>query len=293
MIEAGRAAPEGALVGVDVGGTFTDAAVVQRGPPGDRQGAHDARTTRARASSRRCWRRWSARAWRPATWRGFAPRDDRRHQRPARGQGRPHRRWWPPRGSATCWSCAARTGPTSTASTPTTRPRSCPTSAPTRCASGAAPEGVVTPLDAASVERVVDAVRADGAEAVAVGLLFSFAHPEHEAAVARGAAGRAARRARERLPARCSPRSASTSGSRPRRSTRTSRPVLRRYLRRLGERAGGRPGCPPPRSCSRAAGCCPSTVAAEHAAWTVLSGPAGGVIGAARLAGARATARWR
>ena len=47
-----------------------------------------------------------------------------------------------------------------------------------------APGGVVTPLDPASVERAVAAVRADGAEAVAVGLLFSFAHPQHEAAVA-------------------------------------------------------------------------------------------------------------
>ncbi len=46
------------------------------------------------------------------------------------------------------------------------------------------PDGVLTPLDPASVERAVAAVRADGAEAVAVGLLFSFAHPAHEAAVA-------------------------------------------------------------------------------------------------------------
>ena len=51
------------------------------------------------------------------------------------------------------------------------------------------PEGVLTPLDPASLARVVDAVRADGAEAVAVGLLFSFAQPEHERRVAPGRCG--------------------------------------------------------------------------------------------------------
>ena len=53
-------------------------------------------------------------------------------------------------------------------------------------------------------------------------------------------------------------------------------PLLRRYLERLG---GGRPwpGCPRPRSCSSSGG--PDARASgrhAHAAWTVLSGPAGG-----------------
>ena len=47
------------------------------------------------------------------------------------------------------------------------------------------PDGVLVPLDPDSLARVVAAVRADGAEAVAVGLLFSFAHPAHEAARSR------------------------------------------------------------------------------------------------------------
>ena len=68
MIEAGRAAPEGALVGVDVGGTFTDAAVVHAGrlvtaklptTPDDQSeavGGRGAGGPRAR------------RAWGPGTW---------------------------------------------------------------------------------------------------------------------------------------------------------------------------------------------------------------------------------
>jgi N-methylhydantoinase A len=45
------------------------------------------------------------------------------------------------------------------------------------------PDGVVVQLDSASVDAAVAAVAASGVEAAAVGLLFSFAHPEHEQAV--------------------------------------------------------------------------------------------------------------
>jgi len=42
------------------------------------------------------------------------------------------------------------------------------------------PEGVVVPLDPASLRDAVTAVAAAEVEAVAVCLLFSFRHPEHE-----------------------------------------------------------------------------------------------------------------
>ena len=51
-------------------------------------------------------------------------------------------------------------------------------------ASAAAPRACSRRSTRRRCARVVEAVRADGSEAVAVGLLFSFAHPGHEAAVA-------------------------------------------------------------------------------------------------------------
>ena len=59
--------------------------------------------------------------------------------------------------------------------------------------------------------------------------------------------------------------------------------MLRSYLERLGERAGAA-GLPAPAIMQSSGGVLPIAASAEHAAWTVLSGPAGGVIGAARLA---------
>jgi len=144
------------------------------------------------------------------------------------------------------------------------------------------PDGVITPLDPASLDRVVAAVAADGSEAVAVGLLFAFAHPGHEAAVA--AALRAA------LPGvHVSVSSEVLPEFREYERISTTvvdaylTPVLRTYLGRLGDRAA-REGLPAPAIMQSSGGVLPIAESAEHAAWTVLSGPAGGVIGAARLA---------
>ncbi|MGD9571016.1 MAG: hydantoinase/oxoprolinase family protein [Thermoleophilia bacterium] len=144
------------------------------------------------------------------------------------------------------------------------------------------PEGVITPLDPASLEAVVEAVRADGAEAVAVGLLFAFAHPEHERDVARAL--------REALPdVHVSASSDVLAEIREYERISTTvvdaylTPVLRTYLGRLAERTADA-GIPEPAIMQSSGGVLPVADAAEHAAWTVLSGPAGGVIGAARLA---------
>jgi N-methylhydantoinase A len=144
------------------------------------------------------------------------------------------------------------------------------------------PEGVLTPLDTASLARAVEAVRADGAESVAVGLLFSFAHPEHERAVARAL--------REALPgvhvsASCEVLPEIREYERLSTTAVDAylTPVLRSYLGRLGERAR-EAGLPAPSIMQSSGGVLPIEASAEHAAWTVLSGPAGGVIGAARLA---------
>jgi N-methylhydantoinase A len=125
-------------------------------------------------------------------------------------------------------------------------------------------------------------VRADGAEAVAVGLLFSFAHPEHEAAVAAAL--------REALPGvHVSVSSEVLPEIREYERISTTAvdayltPLLRRYLGRLGARAA-EAGLPAPAIMQSSGGVLPIDASAEHAAWTVMSGPAGGVIGAARLA---------
>jgi N-methylhydantoinase A len=60
-------------------------------------------------------------------------------------------------------------------------------------------------------------------------------------------------------------------------------PVLRRYLHRLADRAETA-GLPAPAIMQSSGGVLPIAESAEHAAWTVLSGPAGGVIGAAHAA---------
>jgi N-methylhydantoinase A len=145
------------------------------------------------------------------------------------------------------------------------------------------PEGVIVPLDRESLEAAVEAVRADGSAAVAVGLLFSFVHPEHEAEVAR-----ALRRALPGVHVSTSSEVLPEIREYERISTTAVdaylTPVLRAYLERLSGRAADA-GLPAPAIMQSSGGVLPIAESAEHAAWTVLSGPAGGVIGAARLAG--------
>ena len=60
-------------------------------------------------------------------------------------------------------------------------------------------------------------------------------------------------------------------------------PLLRGYLERLVERCG-QAGLPEPEVMLSSGGAADAATAARHAAWTVLSGPAGGAVGAARAA---------
>ena len=145
------------------------------------------------------------------------------------------------------------------------------------------PEGVLRAIERSGLVQLIEGVRADEAEAVAVGLLFAFAHPEHEAAVAAAL--------REALPdVHVSVSSEVLPEIREYERISTTAvnayltPLLRRYLGRLAERASGA-GLPAPAIMQSSGGVLPIADSAEHAAWTVMSGPAGGVIGAARLAG--------
>jgi len=140
------------------------------------------------------------------------------------------------------------------------------------------PDGALTPLTDREVTRVVDAVRALGAEAVAVALLFSFRYPAHEQRLA--AALRAALPAvpvvtsHETLPVF-------------REFERTSTTAAEAYLRPgvatyLAKTAGdaARRAIGTLRIMTSSGGTLAPDAAAAHAASLALSGPAGGVVGA-------------
>jgi len=144
------------------------------------------------------------------------------------------------------------------------------------------PAGIVEPLGEGEPERLAAAIEASGAESVAVCLLFSYLDPDHERAIAS--------HLRERLPGvhvsashevlprfreyeRCSTTVIDAYLS----------PLLGRYLGRLGEAASDA-GLPQPLVMSSAGGVAPAEEAARSGAWSVLSGPAGGAVGAGLLA---------
>ena len=144
------------------------------------------------------------------------------------------------------------------------------------------PKGVVEPLADEEVARLVAAVTASGAESVAVCLMFSFRDPEHEARIAaalrEASPGLHVSASHEVLPAfreyeRCSTTVIDAYLS----------PLLARYLSGLSEACRAR-GIPEPAVMRSSGGTAPVSEAAYSGAWSVLSGPAGGAVGAARLA---------
>ncbi len=144
------------------------------------------------------------------------------------------------------------------------------------------PDGVVRALDAAAVAATVEAVRGRSPEAVAVVLLHAYAHDAHERALA--AALEAA------LPSGVPVVRSSTVYPEPREYERAAttaaeayaRPRVAHYLRRLGERLRGA-GYPAPGVMTSGGGVLRADEAAERAAALALSGPAGGVAGAAAV----------
>jgi N-methylhydantoinase A len=134
----------------------------------------------------------------------------------------------------------------------------------------------------AELDRLARAVADSEAESVAVCLLFSYLEPAHERAIAE--------RLRDRLPGvhvsashevlaqfreyeRCSTTVIDAYLS----------PLLGRYLERLTAAAGDR-GLPEPMVMASSGGVVAAPEAARAGAWSVLSGPAGGAVGAGLLA---------
>jgi N-methylhydantoinase A len=144
------------------------------------------------------------------------------------------------------------------------------------------PEGVIEPLGEGEPARLAELIRTSGAEAVAICLLFSYVDPEHER--------RLAEHLRRELPdvhvsashevlprfreyERCSTTVIDAYLS----------PLLGRYLGRLSEAAVGA-GLPRPLVMRSSGGVAAAEEAARAGAWSVLSGPAGGAVGAAMTA---------
>ncbi|WP_205697536.1 hydantoinase/oxoprolinase family protein [Conexibacter sp. SYSU D00693] len=144
------------------------------------------------------------------------------------------------------------------------------------------PEGVRRALDDDGARAVAGAVAALEPEAVAVVLLHGYRHPEHEQRL--GAALR--ERLGDGVHVSLSHEVTATFREVERGVTTevdaALSPLLAAYLRRLGERAAGA-GLPEPSIMQSSGGLTSSATAAGHAALTVLSGPAGGAAAAALL----------
>src|SRR5512133_2040344 len=145
------------------------------------------------------------------------------------------------------------------------------------------PDGVLVPLDDGSVGAVVDACREAGVEAVAVCLLFGFLHPEHERRV-----GEALRQALPSVQVSLSSEVLPEFREYERCSTTVCNsylaPRLDAYLRSLAGQVEAL-GLPSPLVMQSSGGAAEIETAAAHAASCILSGPAGGVVGAAWVAG--------
>jgi len=143
------------------------------------------------------------------------------------------------------------------------------------------PDGPLQPLDEEATAALIERLAAAEPEAVAVALLHSYAHPEHEQRIGGLLA--------ERLPHTHVSLSHELVGTfrEYERSATTEvdaalSPLLRGYLERLGTQTAAE-GLPAVQVMQSSGGLTGSGRAASHAALTVLSGPAGGVGGALLL----------
>ena len=144
------------------------------------------------------------------------------------------------------------------------------------------PEGIVEPLGKDEPQRLAQLLGESDAESVAICLLFSYFDPTHERQIAaylrRELPGLHVSASHEVLPRfrefeRCSTTAIDAYLS----------PLLGRYLERLGE-AATNAGLPAPLVMQSSGGVATAGEAARTGAWSVLSGPAGGAIGAGLLA---------
>ena len=138
------------------------------------------------------------------------------------------------------------------------------------------PDGVIRELDEDALREEI--ARLD-AEAVAVCLLWGFRHQDHE------------KRVEELVPDEIHVSTSHATAGVFREYERCATtvvdaalsPLLRRYLENLAARADDA-GLPEPEVMLSGGGVADAATAARHGSWTVLSGPAGGAVGAALMA---------
>ncbi|MBA2534522.1 MAG: hydantoinase/oxoprolinase family protein, partial [Rubrobacter sp.] len=145
------------------------------------------------------------------------------------------------------------------------------------------PEGEVEALDEECLDKAISAVREAGVEAVAVCLIFAFMHPDHERRV-----GEALREALPDVHVSLSSEVLPEFREYERFSTTVAdaylAPRLAAYLRSLGGQVE-EAGAPKPVIMQSSGGVATIDDAVRDAAAFILSGPAGGVVGAAYVAG--------
>ncbi len=141
------------------------------------------------------------------------------------------------------------------------------------------PDGPLKPLTEEAAHELAERVAATGVESVAVVLLHSYRHPQHEELI-----GRALKAAAPHVSQHLSHQSVGTFREYERAATTevdaALSPLLAGYLRRLRDRCR-EAALPEPSIMQSAGGLIDLKQAASHAALTVLSGPAGGAAGAA------------
>jgi N-methylhydantoinase A len=151
------------------------------------------------------------------------------------------------------------------------------------------PEGPLRELDPEAAARLTERVAEVRAESVAVVLLHSYRHPEHERML-----GQALQAELPDVHVSLSHEVVGTFREYERAATTeidaALSPLLASYLRRLAERVA-QAGLPTPAIMQSNGGLIDLEAAAGHAAWTMLSGPAGGAAGAAFVARAAGAPR--
>ncbi|WP_101297316.1 hydantoinase/oxoprolinase family protein [Halegenticoccus soli] len=141
-------------------------------------------------------------------------------------------------------------------------------------------EGIETPVDEREVRELARRLGDDGVESVAVCLLHAYAHPENERAVADVL--------REELDAHVSASHEVLAEFREYERASTTvvdayvTPKIDRYVGRLEERAA-EAGVPAPRIMQSNGGIADAATVRERAVTTALSGPAAGVVGASAV----------
>jgi N-methylhydantoinase A len=144
------------------------------------------------------------------------------------------------------------------------------------------PEGTIEPLAEGEPERLAELVRESGADAVAVCLLFSYLDPDHEQRIAEHL-----RRELPDLHVSCSHEVLPRFREYERCSTTAIdaylSPLLGRYLGGLGGAAEA-VGLPRPLVMQSSGGVAGAEEASRAGAWSVLSGPAAGAVGAGLIA---------